>query len=285
MLMTDNRCTYQILQKDFNIVSAVIHKIIHEELHTKKVVCRWVPHNQTEQQKVERVRISKETLQLLNDNGHRIISKIVTSDETYIPFFDVPTRQESKVWVFEDDPTPTMVKRQLAMEKAMHAIFSNFSWSKPSTIRQKRSPLSGGCYWFKKIPLDLSPNYITKPTEEHLTTKYLTCVSPLHGGSSVTLGLELMTHWPQARDHDHWASMASVVCMCGDRDVYSSVFLALDGGSKLQCLLLVTFKYYAKLDRSQRGAIKSRWISSTRDEEKSFKDSSVLQLPRILRTI
>ncbi|PRD30964.1 UNVERIFIED_CONTAM: hypothetical protein NCL1_24807 [Trichonephila clavipes] len=134
MLMTDNRCTYQILQKDFNIVSAVIHKIIHEELHTKKVVCHWVPHNQTEQQKVERVRISKETLQLLNDNGHHIISKIVTSDETYIPFFDVPTRQESKVWVFEDDPTPTMVKRQLAMEKAMHAIFSNFSWSKPSRL-------------------------------------------------------------------------------------------------------------------------------------------------------
>ncbi|GFY02583.1 hypothetical protein TNCV_3504631 [Trichonephila clavipes] len=28
--------------------------------------------------------------------------------ETYITFFDVTTRQESKVWVFVDDPTPTM---------------------------------------------------------------------------------------------------------------------------------------------------------------------------------
>ncbi|MFX6318898.1 hypothetical protein ABTF97_18765, partial [Acinetobacter baumannii] len=49
--------------------------------------------------------------------------KIVTDDETYILFFDVPTRQESKVWVFEDDPTPTMVKRQGALKKVMYAVF------------------------------------------------------------------------------------------------------------------------------------------------------------------
>ncbi|CAH2005934.1 unnamed protein product [Acanthoscelides obtectus] len=29
-------------------------------------------------------------------------------DETYIPFYDVPRRQESRVWIHEDDPTPTM---------------------------------------------------------------------------------------------------------------------------------------------------------------------------------
>ena len=89
MLMDDNRSTYQIIQKELDIGSAAVHKIIHEELHVKKVVCRWVPHNLTEHQKEERVRISKETLELLNDGGHRIISKIVTSDETYIPFFVV----------------------------------------------------------------------------------------------------------------------------------------------------------------------------------------------------
>ena len=88
-LMDDNRYIYQIIQKEFDIGSAAIHKIIHEELHMKKVVCTWVPHNLTEQQKEERVRISKETLELLNDGDHRIISKIVTSVETYIPFFVV----------------------------------------------------------------------------------------------------------------------------------------------------------------------------------------------------
>ena len=41
----------------------------------------------------------------------------------YTPFFDVPTCHQSKVWVFEDDPIPTMMKRQRAMKIVMYAIF------------------------------------------------------------------------------------------------------------------------------------------------------------------
>lgn len=92
-------------------------------MEVKNIVSRWVPHQLTEQQKAERVRICQQTFQLLNDGGHRIISKIITGDETYIPFYDVPTRQESKVWVFEDDPTPTTVKRKRAVKKVMYAVF------------------------------------------------------------------------------------------------------------------------------------------------------------------
>ncbi|GFV32244.1 uncharacterized protein TNCV_1675301 [Trichonephila clavipes] len=33
------------------------------------------------------------------------------------------TSQESNVWVFEDDPIPTMVKRLRAMKKVMYAVF------------------------------------------------------------------------------------------------------------------------------------------------------------------
>ncbi|PRD18078.1 UNVERIFIED_CONTAM: hypothetical protein NCL1_62037 [Trichonephila clavipes] len=80
--MDDNRCIYQMIQKELNIGSAAIRKIIHEELHMEK---RY---------------------------DHHIISKIVKGVETYIPFFDVPTRQESKIWVFEDDPMPVMAKNQ-----------------------------------------------------------------------------------------------------------------------------------------------------------------------------
>ncbi|PRD19614.1 UNVERIFIED_CONTAM: hypothetical protein NCL1_56859 [Trichonephila clavipes] len=63
----------------------------------------------------------KKSLKLPN-YGHRFVSKIVMDDETYMPFYDVSTRQESKVWVFEDDPMPTMVKSQRAMKKVMYAI-------------------------------------------------------------------------------------------------------------------------------------------------------------------
>ncbi|XP_071043147.1 histone-lysine N-methyltransferase SETMAR-like [Parasteatoda tepidariorum] len=137
MLKDDNRCTYQIIQKELNIGSAAIHKIIHKELRMKKVVCHWVPHNLTEHQKEERVRIGKETLKLQNNGGHRIISKIVKVDETNIPFFDVPTRQKSKVWVFEDDLMPTVVKRQRAL-KEVPLSSEEWDWSKPSNWKDRR---------------------------------------------------------------------------------------------------------------------------------------------------
>ncbi|GFX34306.1 uncharacterized protein TNCV_3226531 [Trichonephila clavipes] len=110
-------------QKELIIRSTAIHTIIHEELHMKKVVCHWVSPNLTEHQKENRVRISKGILKLLNDGGHRITSKVVTGDETYMPFFDVPTPQESKAWVFENYPTHTVVKRQRAMKRVVYAVF------------------------------------------------------------------------------------------------------------------------------------------------------------------
>ena len=47
----------------------------------------------------------------------------MTGDETYKPFFDVPTRQESRVRSHEDEATPTVVKKQRAMKKVMYAVF------------------------------------------------------------------------------------------------------------------------------------------------------------------
>lgn len=60
---------------------------------------------------------------MLNRGGHQIISKIITGDETYIHFFDCPTRQESRVWIHKDEPTPTVTKKLRAMKKVMYAVF------------------------------------------------------------------------------------------------------------------------------------------------------------------
>lgn len=48
MLIDDNGSSYQMMQIEYNFKFAVIHKIIYEELHMKKIViCRWVTHTLT----------------------------------------------------------------------------------------------------------------------------------------------------------------------------------------------------------------------------------------------
>ncbi|GBP79862.1 hypothetical protein EVAR_60041_1 [Eumeta japonica] len=56
-------------------------------------------------------------IKLLNKAGHRIIYKIVACDETYIPFYDLAARQENRVWLHRDHPTPNIVKKECRMKK------------------------------------------------------------------------------------------------------------------------------------------------------------------------
>ncbi|PRD30484.1 UNVERIFIED_CONTAM: hypothetical protein NCL1_26265 [Trichonephila clavipes] len=93
MFMDYNLCIYQVIQKELKLESTAIHKIIHEELRMKKVVFYWVSYNLTDHKKRS------------------------------VVFFDVPTRHESKLRVFEDDHTPTIVKRQRVMKIALYTVF------------------------------------------------------------------------------------------------------------------------------------------------------------------
>ena len=96
-------------------------------------------------------RICKETLKLLNDARNRLIPKFVIDDETYIPIFDVPTRQESKIWIFEDDTTPTMVKRQRVVKKVMYAVFFR-STGLIKVIRKTEDRYTAKWYTTKCLP-------------------------------------------------------------------------------------------------------------------------------------
>ncbi|GFW10217.1 uncharacterized protein TNCV_1849341 [Trichonephila clavipes] len=102
-----NRCAYQNRRKQ-------------KELHFSSAAI-WVTHNLSTKKRNVSESV-KESLKLPNNGGHRVIPKIVM-DETYMPFYDVPTRKESKVCVFEEDLMSTMVKKQQAMRKVMYAVF------------------------------------------------------------------------------------------------------------------------------------------------------------------
>ena len=82
----------RMMQKELNIGSVTIHKIIHEELQMRKLVCRWVARDLTEYQKAERDRICEGILKQFNDRKQHLISTTITGDETHIKFFYFRTR-------------------------------------------------------------------------------------------------------------------------------------------------------------------------------------------------
>jgi histone-lysine N-methyltransferase SETMAR len=117
------RVTYVDLRETLKIGSAAVTTILHQRLGLRKVLSRYVPHLLSNEQKAERVQICRQNLKMLKDGGHRVISRIVTGDETYVHYFDAPTSQESKIWIAEDDELPTVLKVQKTLGKVLYAVF------------------------------------------------------------------------------------------------------------------------------------------------------------------
>jgi len=69
--------------------------ILHNKLNLYKVCAKWVPHVLTEENKKNRVEISKQLLKIL-ENGFQ---NIVTGDETWIYYFTVSSKESNKTWI------------------------------------------------------------------------------------------------------------------------------------------------------------------------------------------
>jgi len=67
------------------------------------------------------VKVCQENLKILSGDSHRILSKMITSDETYVHYYDSPTNQESKIWLFEDEsPSIQLKQKQILGEMYVH---------------------------------------------------------------------------------------------------------------------------------------------------------------------
>ena len=96
---------------------------IHSHLTVKKMCSRWIPHNLSIAQKKDRVDRSKEMLQKYDREASKQIYDIVTEDESWIYACERESKQQSTVWVFQDEPNPTKVACAQSISKQMIASF------------------------------------------------------------------------------------------------------------------------------------------------------------------
>lgn len=100
-----------------------INQILHDNLGVRKLCSRWIPHNLTESQKQARVKWCEETLERFNSGASNLVYDIVTGDESWIYSYEPETKQQSTVWVFQEEAKPTKVTRSRSVSKQMIACF------------------------------------------------------------------------------------------------------------------------------------------------------------------
>ena len=73
-----------------------VQTILKKRLDLRKVCARWVPHLLTEEQKTQRLKCAQELLKTYKGCNSRVISNLLTGDETWVHIFKPQRRADNK---------------------------------------------------------------------------------------------------------------------------------------------------------------------------------------------
>ena len=104
-----------------------VQTILKKCLDLRKVWARWVPHLLTEEQKTQCLKCARELLKTYKGCNSRVISNLLTGDETWVHMFEPQRRADNKQWKLKDQKCPYIAKRTISWKKMLYTIFFNSS--------------------------------------------------------------------------------------------------------------------------------------------------------------
>ena len=81
----------------------------------------------TEEQKTQCLKCARELLKTYKGCNSRVISNLLTGDETWVHMFEPQRRADKKQWKRKDQKRPCIAKRTISSKKMLYAIFFNSS--------------------------------------------------------------------------------------------------------------------------------------------------------------
>ncbi|KAG5306987.1 SETMR methyltransferase, partial [Acromyrmex insinuator] len=101
----------------------IVISILHEQLGTKKLSARWVPCLLIVDHKRDRVTISKQCLEMFQHNPDEFLRRFIIVDKTWIHFFILETKEQSKQWTSPSeallDRFNNILRKKLAKKKVL----------------------------------------------------------------------------------------------------------------------------------------------------------------------
>ena len=119
----DRRLTVRDIAEMCDLSKSTVYRILTENFGMKRVSARWVPRLLTDEHKERRVSTSRAFLRKWGSGGDAFLDRIITSDETWLHFYDPETKQQSSVWKSSDSPPPKKAKKTRSIGKEMYIMF------------------------------------------------------------------------------------------------------------------------------------------------------------------
>ena len=127
VIKQDARLSVKDIASCTGISEGSVQTILKRRLDLRKVCARWVPHLLTEEQKTQRLKCARELLKIYKGCNSRVISNLLTGDETWVHMFEPQRRADNKQWKRKDKKRPCIAKRTISLKKMLYDIFFNSS--------------------------------------------------------------------------------------------------------------------------------------------------------------
>ena len=148
----DHHIAVFAISEEVGISTERVRHILHHELNMRKICARWIPHRLTPEQKANRVTIAQEMLSKLHKRQgvgrNDPLDHVVTGDETWMRFYQVPGKQDNKIWVSfdDDDERPTIVRTGQGSKKRMFAVFFSSAGRLLQAVLPQGQTVTGAWY-------------------------------------------------------------------------------------------------------------------------------------------
>ena len=113
----DARLSVKDIASCTGISEGSVQTILKKRLDLRMVCARWVPHLLTEKQKTQCLKCARELLKTYKGCNSRVISNLLTGDETWVHMFEPQRRADNKQRKRKDKKTPMYCQENHKFEK------------------------------------------------------------------------------------------------------------------------------------------------------------------------
>ena len=116
----DARLSVKDIASCTGISEGSVQTILKKCLDLRKVCARWVRHLLTEEQKTQCLICARELLKTYKGCNSRVISNLLTGDETWVHISEPQRKADNKQWKRKDQKCPIIAKRTISSKKMLY---------------------------------------------------------------------------------------------------------------------------------------------------------------------
>ena len=118
LILEDPRISAKSIAEQLGFSRERVGSFIHEDLGMRKLSAKWVPKCLNADQKRQRCQASEQILEFLRLRPNDFLSRLVTTDETWLYHYDSETKQQPLEWRHGGSPRPKNSQCKNPLEKS-----------------------------------------------------------------------------------------------------------------------------------------------------------------------